>query len=343
VTRLLFQAFLHFILLTAAPFSTILTGTPVRLVWPTPNTAFREGLGIEHYLQPTETGDPKSGGFGCVRNNGARFHEGVDLKAMRRDSRGEAVDPIVAIMDGQVAHVNRNPGKSSYGRYLVLVHSGQKPTLYSLYAHLRNIEPQIEKSFFVKAGETLGIMGRSATYAIPKARAHLHFEIGLQLSESFQKWYELKKFDDPNEHGNFNGMNLIGLDPLAFFSHYEEKGGMQADDYIKNLPTAFTLRVNTKKTPDFIVRYASLLNGVLTQKSLAGWDIDFTGFGLPIRWKPLAKDDLVEHWRENRVILLDSRSEKNDRFSCRSTISANGSMGANLKQILELLFDFRPQ
>jgi len=342
VTRLLLQALLQFILLTAAPFTIILTGTPTRLVWPTPNTAFREGLDIEHYLQPTQSGDPRSGGFGCVRNNGARFHEGVDLKAIRRDSRGEAADPIYAVMDGKVAHVNRESGKSSYGRYLVLVHSGQKPALYSLYAHLWIIEPRLEKGSVVKAGETLGIMGRSATYAIPKERAHLHFEIGLQLSESFQKWYELKKFEDPNEHGNLSGMNLIGLDPLAFFSYFQDKDRVQASDYIKSLPTAFTLRVNTKKTPGFINRYPSLLDGALDQKSLAGWDIDFTGFGFPVRWTPLSKDDLLEPWRENRVILLDSKSGINDRFSCRDTIFANGSMGANLRQILELLFEFRP-
>ena len=94
----------------------------------------------------------------------------------------------------KVAYVNRRPGKSSYGRYIVLVHSGKTPALYSLYAHMRIIEPHLEPGGVVAAGETLGIMGRSAIYAIPKERAHLHFEIGLQLSESFRRWYDLKNF-----------------------------------------------------------------------------------------------------------------------------------------------------
>ncbi len=341
--RVLFKVLLNSIPLIAVASTINLQGAATRLVWPTPNTAFREGLGMEHYLQPTQSGDPQSGGFGCVRNKGTRFHEGVDLKALRHDSKGEASDPIYAAMDGKVAYVNRVPGKSSYGRYIVLMHDGQKPAFYSLYAHLRLIEPHLETGFVVKAGDTLGIMGRSATYTIPKERAHLHFEIGLQLSEAFQEWYDLKKFESPNEHGDLNGMNLIGFDPLAFFSVFREKDSADFDDYLGNLAVAFTLRINTRKTPNFIRRYPSLQKGEISDRTLVGWDVDFTGFGLPVGWKPLSNDGLLEPWKENRVILLDSKPGNGIRFSCRNTISADGSMGSHLSQVLELLFKFQPR
>ena len=51
-----------------------------KLSWPTPNPAFARGLGYSTFLQ--KTGPDKavtSGAFGCVRNNGYKFHEGLDL------------------------------------------------------------------------------------------------------------------------------------------------------------------------------------------------------------------------------------------------------------------------
>ncbi len=323
--------------------STTLVAAAPTLVWPTPNTAFQKGRPIAEYLQPTQSGKPESGAYGCVRNNGARFHEGVDLKAVRRDSKGEPIDSVFAVMDGRVAHINQRPGKSSYGRYIVIEHLGQSPALYSLYAHLRRIQPNLAPDSSVKAGDTLGIMGHSATYNIPKARAHLHLEIGLRLSDTFQKWYDQKDFDDPNEHGNWNGMNLAGIDPLAFYSTFQGGTMSDVDAYLRKQPIAFTLRVHTKKTPDFIHRYPGLIESDHLEASLAGWDIDFTAFGLPVKWKPLLARDLLDPWKENRVILLQSQQDLLNAISCRDTISSDGSMGANLRQTLELLFEFRPR
>ena len=330
--------------LASLSFSNALKAAPLVLVWPTPNTAFQEGRPAADYLQPTQSGKPESGGYGCVRNNGARFHEGVDLKAVRRDSKGEPIDPVFAIMDGKVAYINQRPGKSSSGRYLVIEHTGQPLALYSLYAHLRRIQPNLKTGSSVKAGDALGTMGRSAIYSIPKSRAHLHLEIGLQLSDTFQKWYDLKDFENPNEHGNMNGLNLIGFDSLAFFSMFKNKQRIDIGEYIKKQPVAFTLRVLTRKTPDFVRRYPSLLEGTYSDDSLAaGWDVDFTAFGFPIKWKPVLMEDLLEPWNENRVILLHWQTGLLNPVSCRDTISPDGSMGANLRQILELLFEFRPR
>ena len=58
--------------------------------WPTPNPAYREGLGFDAYLQPTVSGTTVSGLFGCVRSNGTQFHEGIDLKALGQILSSEA-------------------------------------------------------------------------------------------------------------------------------------------------------------------------------------------------------------------------------------------------------------
>ena len=72
----------------------------IAISWPTPNTAFARGLGIADILQHAGSGDPASGGFGCVRTNDTQFHEGIDIKAVGRDRAGEPTDSIFAAMDG---------------------------------------------------------------------------------------------------------------------------------------------------------------------------------------------------------------------------------------------------
>ena len=109
------------------------------LVWPTPNRAFLEGKPFEDYIQPTSSGRIESGLFGCTRNGGSRFHEGVDLKTVGRDSRGRATDPVFAAMPGAVVHINRVAGNSSYGIYVVLRHNHDGVRFYTLYSHLASV------------------------------------------------------------------------------------------------------------------------------------------------------------------------------------------------------------
>src|SRR5690606_15016547 len=151
----------------------------LELMWPTPDPAFAKGEPLISMLQATASGDPESGGFGCVRNGGHRFHEAIDLKPVMPRKKGEATDPVYAVLEGQVVHVAAKNGQSGYGRYVVLEHKRDGLLVYTLYAHLAAVAPGIEKGMKVQAGTVLGTMGRSATgYSIPRERAHLHFEIG---------------------------------------------------------------------------------------------------------------------------------------------------------------------
>ena len=120
--------------------TSLLRAERLEIVWPTPNPAFAEGKAISAFLQSTGSGEPESGGFGCVRSAGSQFHEGIDLKPVRRDGRGEPADEVYAAMDGVVRHINNRVGESSYGRYLVLEHPDAAPAVYTLYAHLARID-----------------------------------------------------------------------------------------------------------------------------------------------------------------------------------------------------------
>lgn len=111
------------------------------LVWPTQSTLWADGKPASQWLQHAGSGDPDSGGFGSVRGSGSQFHEGIDIKPVARDRRGEPLDNVVAAMAGVVRHASSSAGDSSYGRYVVLEHPAMTPAVYTLYAHLARLAP----------------------------------------------------------------------------------------------------------------------------------------------------------------------------------------------------------
>lgn len=257
------------------------------IVWPTPNPAFREGRGLEDFIQPTSSGKIESGLFGCVRNEGRKFHEGIDLFPLRRDRSGEALDPVYCILSGRVVHVNTISGHSSYGRYIVVEHDGQDPVFYSLYSHLAHVASSLQPGTRVESGTVLGRMGRSAGgYTIPKSRAHLHFEIGFRLTDRFEEWYDRQSFKEPNRHRLWNGMNLVGIDPLAFFSGLRDGRTDGMKSHLASLPAVARIRVFSNSVPDFVKRYPSLVTRPYNVSETVAWDIAFTRYGLPREWTP---------------------------------------------------------
>lgn len=250
------------------------------LVWPTESKKFAERADKLSILQPTASGVPDSGAFGDVRNNGYRFHEGIDIRPERRNKKGEPLDEVYAAIDGEVRLINTVAGNSGFGRYVVITHGGVLDAdIYTLYAHLSEIDSDISVGAKIKAGDKIGVMGRSASYSIGKQQAHLHFEIGVRLSDKFDSWYySSKKFKERNFFGNYNGMNLEGFDGYAFFETARDGKISSVSSYIKALPTAFVVRIYTRKTPDFVKIYPALCD---LQGPPYGWDIYFTWHGMP--------------------------------------------------------------
>lgn len=314
----------------------------LRLVWPTPNLAFLEGREMTEYVQPTAAGTVESGLFGCVRNHGSRFHEGLDLKATQFDRRGEALDPVFAMLAGEVVHISTVAGHSSYGRYVVLEHPGLDPAITTLYAHLSRVEPGLKVGQRVEAGARLGIMGRSAAgYVIPKSQAHVHVEVGLRLSDRFQDWYEKQDFGSPNHHGNWNGMNLVGVDPLEFLRAASAGKLRQPRDFLWAQPVAVTLRLFTRGTPDFLRRYPELVAEPLREgEPVTAWEVDFTWNQVPIRWVArYAADGVVGTPGTLQVLAYDPQVLQSCR--CRSSLEIEPGgkvkLGENLRTTLELV------
>jgi len=333
------------------PLACLLTLSPpaqaqrIDIVWPTPNPAYFEGKPITDFIQPTGSGESESGLFGCRRSGGAQFHEGLDLKPLKRDRHGEPADPVFAALKGVVRYIGRIPGNSNYGRYVVLEHPDMDPAVYTLYAHLAEIASGLSTGDTVACGQTIGTMGRSSsTQAIPRERAHLHFEIGVLLTRDFDRWFDWKKFGSRNQQGIYNGMNLIGFDPLEFFNEFRARRVDTFRDHFAHLQTAVRLQIGTRRVPDYVTRYPSLLTKPLPADGLiGGWELRVNETGLPFSLTPLTPMEAMG-LAPDEVRVLEADETLMKRHRCKSLVFSrhgNWAMGRDLKEVLQLVFNLR--
>jgi murein DD-endopeptidase MepM/ murein hydrolase activator NlpD len=315
----------------------------VDIVWPTPSAAWSEGRPPGDFLQHAGSGDAESGGFGGVRSGGHQFHEGLDIKASARDRQGEPTDGIFAAMAGVVRHISRSAGDSNYGRYIVLEHPGVSPAVYTLYAHLSRIAPGLAEGSQVARGQIIATMGHSSGgYVIPRERAHLHFEIGVMVTRDFQWWYNARKFGSRNEHGLWNGMNLMGIDPLDFLNQWRARRVNTFQVYFAQMEPAVRVRIATRRVPDFVLRYPSLLTKPLPPL-VAGWDIKFNWTGVPFAWTPLTPMEVIGQPADQPVLSeVNAALERRER-SKTLVVPRHGSwtVGKDLRTVLQQLFGLR--
>ncbi len=317
-------------LLLAACAASVASASEV--AWPT-SLAARAGLRPEDYLQPTVSGRPESAVFGMVREEGRRFHEGVDIRPSAHDSAGEALDLVLAAMDGEVAYANAAVN-GPYGRYVVLTHRNAELPVYTLYAHLATLAPGAKVGLFVSRGTTLGRMGRSSAGATPITpdRAHLHFEVGLVLSKGFPRWYAAQPDNrgSRNLHGLFNGQNLIGMDPMPLLT--QSRVDLLA--LHRSQPVAVTVALRASQIPDFVRRHPMLVHG--EPSGAAGWYVEFSWQGMPLSWKALEAGH--PQLPPGRWKLLEIDPRRREQLIHRQMLAADGrSPGDLLRQNVEIL------
>lgn len=285
------------------------------LIWPTPNPAFLEHKEPEAYLQATASGRIESGDWGCSRNGGSKFHEGIDLKSIEKDPSGSVVDPVGAISCGVIAHVNRETSDSNYGKYVVVSHTDMGLEWFSLYAHMGSIAEDIHPGLHISAGHNLGVMGNSSSsIQIPKSRSHLHLEIGLRLNSKFNIWYSQQDFKTENAHGSWNGMNLQGVNPLDFYEYFIDAPDEPFYSYFLKEPVSFEVLVYFEHRPDFLYRNPIFLRGKAAPTTASWYRIGFTWYGLPVDWTPIESNRADKRLNPETIVISDLKYES----SCRN-------------------------
>jgi peptidoglycan LD-endopeptidase LytH len=294
---------------------------------PTANRAlFEPDGGGERFFVGTVGKPWMSGTFGCVRSEGWQLHEGLDIRCLQRDKRGEPTDPVMATADGTVAYLNRKPSLSNYGNYILLRHEVDGLEIYSAYAHLREVRADLKPGSTVKAGETIAVMGRTANTheGISKDRAHVHFELDLLVNEAFPAWYKKNFPGQRNDHGQWNGQNLLGLDPRAVLLEQQRLGAkFNLVQYIRSQPELCRVLVRATSFP-WLKRYAALVQAspATSGQGIAGYEIALNFNGVPIALIPRSAAQIKGKAKFQLLSVNEPEQQKNP---CRRIVTKRGS------------------
>lgn len=266
--------------------------------FPTDNEALAAGRPEEFYMYTDRNFEgvkskPWTGGcYGFTRTQVrtasgpvcVQFHEGIDIRPLKRDAAGEPLDEVRPMAPGVVVHASADPRKSNYGRYVVVEHTVPEGHIYSLYAHLGAVS--CREGQRVGTGNKLGTMGHSGA-GLNRERSHVHVELCLLLNANFQKYYDSLKLSTPNAHGIYNGMNLAGFDVSKVLLACSGGKTLCLRQFFAGLEEQYRVRVPFQGTyPDWIRRYPFVWSNPKGLKQAASIDISFTGEGVPFRAAP---------------------------------------------------------
>jgi murein DD-endopeptidase MepM/ murein hydrolase activator NlpD len=265
--------------------------------FPTANHALFEPGGELTFFAPTAPDKPwTSGSFGCVRSDGRQMHEGLDIRHLQTNKRGEPTDPVMATADGTVVYFSLKPSLSNYGNYLVVRHVVEGLEIYSLYAHLSAIRPGLKIGEAVKAGEVIATMGHTSNTAetIAKWRAHVHFELNVLVQDNFAAWFKKNSPRERNDHGEWNGQNLNGLDPRQILLAEHTHGtNFSLLNFIRSQTELCRVLVRATNFP-YLKRYAALVlkNPVAEKEGVAGYEIALNFNGVAFTLMPRAESEI---------------------------------------------------
>jgi peptidoglycan LD-endopeptidase LytH len=308
---------------------------------PTANQALFEKGGEERFFVGTVGKPWTTATFGCVRTGGWQMHEGLDIRCLQRDRSGEPTDPVLATADGTVAYISTRPSLSNYGNYLVLRHQVEGLEIYSLYAHLREMRHDLKVGQTVKAGENIAVMGRTANTreGISKDRAHVHFELNLLVNDRFAGWYKKTFPDQRNDHGDWNGQNLLGFDPRAVLLGQHEQGSRFSLLGFLHGQTELCRVIVRKTSFPWLKRYAALVrpNPVAEKEGVAGYEIALNFNGVAFALIPRAASEIKGKPKFQLLSVNESEYHKNP---ARRLVARKGTRweltnhGLNLLELL---------
>lgn len=260
---------------------------------PTDNNGLLRGDN-EGFYQPTIEGSVESGMFGCVRSGGRRFHEGIDIRCLRRDKRGEPIDEVRSVADGTIVFLNGKPGLSNYGRYVIIAHNWDGVGVFTLYSHLAEIAADLKPGQAIRKGQRIGTLGHSTNTreGIPRERAHVHFEVNFLLNAHFDSWYRKREPKAP-PFGSYNGQNLFGLDPSALVRAAHSNSKLNFAEYVARQPVAFTVLVSTKPFSWLELHPEQIQRSANPDAKISAYEIGVTAWGTPLAVWPRAASELT--------------------------------------------------
>jgi hypothetical protein len=184
-------------------------------------------------------------------------------------------------------------------------------------------------------------MGRTSNTheGISKERAHVHFELGLFINEKFPAWYKKTFPGQRNDHGQWNGQNLVGLDPRQVLLEEHRLGSkFNLLQYIQGQTELCRVLVRDKNFP-WLSRYAALIrpNPKVQKDEIVGYEIVLNFNGVPMELIPRAASEVKG---KSQFQLLSVNEAEQKRNPCRKLVTRRGTHweltthGENLLRLL---------
>ena len=170
------------------------------------------------------------------------------------------------------------------------------------------------------------MMGRTANTheGISKERAHVHFELNLFVNDRFADWYRATYPGQRNDHGNWNGQNLNGIDPrLVLLEEHQMGTNFSLVKYISSETELCRVFVRSTSFP-WLKRYAPLIkrNPVAEKEGVAGYEIALDFNGVAIELIPRAPHRKSKARANITLLSVNEAEEKESRAPSWSSNAA---------------------
>ena len=308
---------------------------------PTANHALFDKGGEERFFVGTVGKPWTTGTFGCVRSGGWQMHEGLDIRCLQRDKHGEPTDPVLATADGTVVYLSTRPSLSNYGKYLVVRHQVEGLEIYSLYAHLSEFQRDLKPGDPVKAGQPVAVMGRTTNTreAISKDRAHVHFELNLLASDRFAGWFKKTFPGQRDDHGEWNGQNLLGIDPRAILLAEREQGPkFSLLGFLQGQTELCRVLVRKTSFP-WLKRYGALVqpNPRAEKEGVVGYEVALNFNGVAFELIPRAASEVKGKAKFQLLSVNEAEYHKNPARRLVAKAGNHWELTSHGRNLLELL------
>jgi murein DD-endopeptidase MepM/ murein hydrolase activator NlpD len=178
----------------------------------------------------------------------------------------------------------------------------------------------------VRAGEVIATMGRTSNTSerIGKERAHVHFELNVLVNDHYAAWFKQNGAGERNDHGEWNGQNLDGLDPRdILLGEHSPVKKFSLLAFLQSQTELCRVVVRATNFP-YLKRYAPLVlkNPKADKEGVAGYEIALNYNAVPFALLPRAASEITG---KAKFQLLSVNAAEYQAHPCRRLVVQHGS------------------